>query len=1058
MEEEQKTPAQPNRWAGRRGASTAAAAAILIVVIVVVGAGGYFGLNAATPSSTAGSHTTGTVKTCEPADSATCKNTTQNLNPNDVVLTVPYQAGYGQSVGQVAQGTSVPASLSVSNHESVNSWTATWGDGATNTSTSPLLTHTFNGLGLYAISGSAAVGSVTHIGTGYLAPIEITPSITTATAGLYPTLSASLLNGTAGATGFNNPWRQGPGTFTVNVTITGEPSDTSWVTNPMTLSVTGGATLTTTTPTGDSGGVAGTVAITTPGEYVITAVGPIENVLSSVIIYQNYTFGVYVSASNAPAACGGCSSISSQPVADPHPGTIDSYEVVPGGATSIDPAVDYESVGYEVIANIYESLVWYNGSSSASFLPELATCVPGSAQCSSLYGTSLVVNGNMSSAPGGALNNSPQYWTFVIDKNANFYDPAHGGVTWGVYPTDVMDSLARTMAFSIEPFFGANPGWIQTQSLLPYGNGSWDSGIHSVWNTTGADILSSMLINDSTYCPMAAMTGEHGCITFNASGEGSDWPFFLELVSDFDGAGIIPCGWFGAMGAGAPGFTTTAPNGDGPCMLPDGDSTTNNSDWSTYIASITPQSSAGFQAWDAFELNGVNTPNVFTDTRFAGVGSGPYYLASLTRGVGYVLEANPSYAQPNCVGQYWCDPAPGNYAHTVNVFWEPNDQVGIQEYIQGKADFAGIQSPEIPTLLNLQATGKVGILNAPTIAVFFDPINFEVNTKIISQYYTGSVHIPGNYSGASNFFSYVGLRQFLVNSFPYTQDLQQVLTVDGVQLGFNWGGAIPRFMGNYFPANVTWPAGQPDPNVNDVGGAAWWWAQANDPTSPYYDPLLAQCTAGDPCTFPVGGEQGDTVQNGQFPLWESWITSLTGGRISFTEVDLTFSQLVVYAESSTPYTNPLAIYVLGWLPDYPDPTDYVAPMYLPDATYTAPDAVFEGLANDSVVNANCPGGGSFANLSFWAHAAGVPQYCQGTAYGVMTWANDLAGAMPVGPERTLYYNMASHIANDLALYLYQFQEQLVGSYAPWIAPGSLNQNVVLGGAGLFCEVQGNGLI
>jgi len=52
-ESEQKTPTQPQRWAGRRGASTAAAAAILIVVIVIVGAGGYFGLNAATPGSTA---------------------------------------------------------------------------------------------------------------------------------------------------------------------------------------------------------------------------------------------------------------------------------------------------------------------------------------------------------------------------------------------------------------------------------------------------------------------------------------------------------------------------------------------------------------------------------------------------------------------------------------------------------------------------------------------------------------------------------------------------------------------------------------------------------------------------------------------------------------------------------------------------------------------------------------------------------------------------------------------------------------------------------------------
>ncbi len=1070
MQGEEEAPVSPQRWAGRKGASTAAAAAILIVVIVVVGAGGYFGLNAVAPSSTAGHTSTGSTTTCQPETSAYCKNQSPPPNPNDVILTVPYQAGYGETIGHVAQGTSVPASLSVSGHESVNTWTVNWGDGAVNTSTSPLLTHVYTTLGTYAISGSALVGTTTHIGTGYLFPIEVTPSITTTTSGLYPSVSATLLNGTR-STSFNEPWLTGPGTFTVNLTVTGPPSDTAWVAQPPTL-ISSGGTLTTTTPSGDTSGVAGTLAVATAGAYQITAVGPVENSLTHAVVYQNYTWGIYVSSILAGYAtgCGSCSTFATHPVTDPHPGTIDNYEVVPGGATSVDPAVDYESVGAEVISNVYQTLVTYNGSSTATFLPQLSTCVPGTAQCQSLYGSSLVTDGNFSSG-GAPCNPSPQnatclpeYWTFVIDKNANFYDPSTT-TSWGVYPTDVMDSFARTLAFSITPFFGSNPGWIQAQSLLSAGSATFDGGFHDVFNNTGANILASMFINDSTYCPAAAITSEHGCITFNASGGGNDWPFFLELVSVNLGAGIVPCGWFGYMGAGPPGFVTSATDGDGPCLLPDTNAptvadreSTNNSYWAAYLASITLEGSAGFTAWDAFQANAINTPNVFSDTRFTAVGSGPYYLASLTRGVGYVLEANPAYAQPNCASDSWCMPAAGQYAHTVNIFWEPSDQVGIQEYIQGQADFAVIQTPDTATMLNLEATGKIGILTLPTINIFFNPINLEVNTKMIDQYYTGPVHIPGNYSGASNFFSYVGLRQFLVNAFPYTQDLQQVITIDGIVGGINYGGAIPQFMGNYYPSNVTWPAGQPNTNPADVGGAAWWWAQANDPSSPYYDPLLAQCTTSNPCTFPVGGEEGDTQQNGAYPIWEQWVSTLTGGRISFTEVDLSFSQLVIYAESSTAYTNPLPIFALGWAPDYPDPTDYVAPMYLPNATYTAPDAVEQAFTNDSVVNAQCPGGDTFANLSYWASQFGVPQYCQGTAYGVMTWANEYAGALPVGPERVLYYNLASHIANNLALYLYQFQETLVDSYAPWIAPASISTNVVTGGIGAYYEVQGNGLL
>ena len=1039
-ESEQKPVVQPQRWAGRRGASTGAAAAILIVVIVIVGAGGYFGLNAATPASTSGQQTKSTVVTCSPPTATYCKGT--STSPNDVVLTVPYTAGYGQTIASVAQGTSVPASLSVSKGETINSWSVSWGDGNTTSSTNPVLTHVYNNLGTFVLSGHALQGKIQHNGTGYLYPIAVTPSITTSTSGQFPVISTTFSNGTGGS-GVSQPWVQGSGTVSVSATYTAAPSDTAWVPQVATLMTTGG-TLTTTSSTAT--GASGTVAFSSPGDYQITLVGPIENVLSSQIIYQNYTWTVFVSPTNLAPGCGSCSSFNVKPVTDPHPGTIDSYEVAPGGATSIDPAVDYESVGYEVIANIYQTLIYYNGSSTASYMPELATCVPGTAACTSLYGNDLVVN--------NATTGLPQYWTFVIDKNAHFYDPAHG-VAWGVYPTDVMASLARTAAFADLPFFAAQPGWIQTQSYVNFGNGSWDSGYHAPYNTTPQGILSGLLVNDSNYCPAAATTSENGCITFNAWGGGSDWPFFLELMADPDGGGIEPCGWFGAQGAGLPGFASTAPNGDGPCALPGGSSTTNSAAWRNWLDNTTSPT-----AWDNFELNAFNSPNVFTDTRFNAVGSGPYYLVSINKGVGYVLQANPAYAQPNCAGFYWCEPPAGQYAHTVNVFWEPNDQVGIQEYLQGQADFAGIQTSDTATLLNLQSAGKIGVLTVPTISIFFDPINMEVNLTTIPGYFTGSVNLPSSSGNPdySNFFSYVGLRQFLVNAFPYTQDLQQVLSVDGITYGLNYGGAIPHFMGNYYATNVTWPAGNPNSDPSDNGSAAWWWAQANDPSSQYYDPLLAACTTSTPCTFPVEGEQGDTLQNGQYPLFDSYISSLSGGRLQVSqEVDLTFSQLVVYSLTSSAYQSPLTFSVLGWLPDYPDPTDYTAPLYQSNSTYTSPDAVWQAFSFDT--NPSCPYQAlDIASLEGWANAAGVPQDCQGYAYNVLNWGDAYAGSLPVGAQRTLVYNEVSHIANDLALYVYQFQSQGVGSYAPWISPGSINTNVCLGADVLYFGIQGNGLL
>jgi ABC-type transport system substrate-binding protein len=42
----------------------------------------------------------------------------------------------------------------------------------------------------------------------------------------------------------------------------------------------------------------------------------------------------------------------------------------------LDPAVDYESAGGEILQNTYETLIWYSGSSASALVPQLATAVP----------------------------------------------------------------------------------------------------------------------------------------------------------------------------------------------------------------------------------------------------------------------------------------------------------------------------------------------------------------------------------------------------------------------------------------------------------------------------------------------------------------------------------------------------------------------------------------------------------------------------------------------------------------------------------------------------------
>ncbi|MHB1434579.1 MAG: hypothetical protein ACYCPN_04370 [Thermoplasmata archaeon] len=1028
---DEQSPTMQPRGLGQRGISTTMAAVVMIVVIVVVGGIGYVGIGALAGQGS------NTVSSCQPATSPVCHSTS---NLNNVVLFVAYQPGYGQSMIQLQEGQSLPATVSLSGGGVASSYTVHWGDGTTTTQTAPTFTHTYTSLGVYLMHATANVSGITHQGTRYLYPVEIVPSLANTASGQYPVLATTFTNGSVGAP-VSRPWIQvGQGPISVSGSYSSLPTAPGYVAGTPSITSTGGTQL---SQNATSTQARATYSFSTAGVYRITFVGPIATPTNSTI-YQNYTWTVYV---GAPGSSLGCTYCQGKQAVSPHPGTINAYEIAPGGATSLDPAVDYETVGGEVLNNVFETLVNYNGSSTAGFVPVLATCVPGTQACANQYGGNNLL---------GLVNNKPVYWTFVISGNASFYDPATHH-SWGVYPSDVMFSITRTLLWLETPSQYVYNGWIIGQSLLPYGNASWDGGVHTPWNNTPQNILGSMLVNDTQYCPASAMTGAHGCITFKADGSSSVWPFFLQLVGDANGGAIVPCGWYTAQGASVPGFNgTSAPSGDGPCLLPGGAHSTNSSKFQTYLKTVSPM------AYDNVIALGASSPYApQPSVRWNPVGSGPYYLQSVDQGEGYILQANPAYAQPNCAGQPNCYPAPGKYVAHVNVAWEPTSTGGIEQYIAGQADVAGFYPTDIPTILNLVQQGKVGLMTVPTLETFEMGYFYHFDPKATAQQSGLPVNIPGN------FFSYVGLREFLSQAFPYAYSLNSLDTVDGIVLDLNFGGAIPQFMGNYYPTNISWPGlnvttntwHDPSFNPNVNGSAAYWWKVITTPGNPYYDPQLAGCTKSTPCTFPMVGEQGAQTLALALQAWNAEIVKLTGGAISPSVWQPTFTQIVI-ALTAAPGTSSFTTAVDGWLPDYPDPTDYMAAYYYPDGSYTYSAALYETFVAEQFGGSyNCPLHSSFtfANLVYWANNGLVPNNCQGTAYSVMTWANLAAASMPVGPQRVLYYNLVEHVANNLALYMYYQQPIGVGSYASWVNPSSIDVNPVSPGQ-LWFMWTGNGMV
>ena len=994
---------------------------VMVVVIVVVGGAGFAALSAVSGSGNK------TVSSCSPPNSPVCLSSS---GLTDVVLSVPYGAGFGQAVATTTQGTSIPATVGVSGGEAVSTYAIYWGDGSNYSGATPTSNHIYDTMGSYVISAQALVGSTWHTGPKYLYPIDVTPSYQTSYSGFYPALSTTFTNGSTASTQFG--WLTGSGSVSVSAKYTSNSTAAGYTDQAPTLTSTGGVQSgLASTPTS----VSASYAFSAAGLFYITMVGAITAPTGT--IYQNYTWTIFVSPTGVSPGCGSCSSISSN-VASPHTGQIIYQEVAPGGATSEDPSVAYDTISYEPILNVYQTLVTYNGSSTASFVPQLSLCVPGPG-CAAMYGgNTLIVNNGTGS--------SPRYFTFPIDPAARFYDPTTKA-SWPVYPSDVAFSLARTCAFADLPGFGAQPGWIQCQSLLPNGNPKWDSAIHTPFNNTPANIMGSMLINDSTYCPAAALA-MNGCITFSAWGGGAAWPFFLELITDPLGASVEPCGWFSAQGATVPGFVTPAlKSGDAPCLLPGGAKSTSDQTFQSWLTTVSPT------YWDSFEELALNTPGIQPGVRWNMVGSGPYYLTNqpFTQSVGYTLAQNPAYAPPTgCAGQVNCEPlaGPTHYVASVTVVYQSTDTVGIEQYKAGQTDFATILPGETPQMLSLIQEGKIGAFTIPTLSVFFLPLAMEFNPAAAKALDPNILNIP------SDFFNYVGLREFLVNAFPYTTVENTIFTTDGIQYGFNYGGAIPQYMGNYYPTNISWPSTDPATTATTVGGAAWWWAQATLKGGPYYDPELSSCTTSTPCQFPIIGQKGATTVDQMIQDYMPYISSISGGILAPNTFDVTFSQLVVGSLSALPGQSSLPWFNLGWAPDYPDPTDYMVPLYEANATYTSGDAVQQGLSlwTCSSSTPNAPTGlpsnpNTMTSLIFWANQPGIPQACQGNAYATMEWGMATAAGMAVGPARVLMYNLVEHIANHLALYVYYDQENAVTTYAAWINPASVNTNPTIGGGG-----------
>ena len=562
--------------------------------------------------------------------------------------------------------------------------------------------------------------------------------------------------------------------------------------------------------------------------------------------------------------------------------TLTNAEVVSGGYKTFDGAIAYDTVSNEVLYNTNQYLVMYNGSSSSSFAPELAAYLPTVANGGINNNTKTYTEVNAQGIPYTVNLQPYQNYTFHIRANATWQNGAP------VTGYDVAYSMYRTLLF----VNGApgTPGWIEAQALLP----NYIPFVPTTENTF-YNLLHNITWNNAS-----------NTVTFHfQSPEAADFVFeILAASGDF----VMDPAWMAQHGGAIP--------------------------WSP----------AGFVQYQAEgSASGYNT--YFINHIFA---NGPYELYIAIPGTEVVLKANPDFNSP---GPWYPKASIG----VVTLLYLSSFTTSYLLLKSGGAQLGGISTGSWNEALGLQSAGIVKIHAFPTLSIFWYNFNAFVNMT------EAAVQFPGINMPAALFanhyvreaFAYAYNYQYYINqqignavfnaTFAYTYAgmlpagmlYSQNISTMNTTMQSEHLGAVPYFSmsqaehywglfqssgqaaamginskGVYKGAQLELPIIVFSPDPTDVAGATSW---------AYNLSLMIFGTPNDFLQFPAT----------PFPF-----------------VSILTDQIAPSHVGNVWYSNdPMPIYILGWAPDYPYPSDYLGPMGVPGATslYPGANAMFPAI-------------------------------------------------------------------------------------------------------------------
>ncbi|MFP3286948.1 MAG: ABC transporter substrate-binding protein [Acidilobus sp.] len=570
------------------------------------------------------------------------------------------------------------------------------------------------------------------------------------------------------------------------------------------------------------------VTYSSPGLYAVSLTVVTENVTTKATYSYTTYYTIAVSSPTVPF------SLFKSLISVPNPGTIVVAENVPGGPFSFDPDIDYESVGFEVISNIYGTLIQYYGANTTKFIPELAEYVP---------------------TVGNGINPNYTEYTFKLRPGikASNGDPITAYDVWYSVIRDVLCSGGTP----------GTPGWILTQYLIPNYT-PFTFVVTAPNDSQGAEEIISAISYDNTT----------DTVTFHLPEPVSPEAFFTAIADPL-GAGVLDAKWLEQVGDGI-NFT------------------------GLYNHNMTQLAEAFYQYEQTCNEGSYNTEVQWPSGQSAGF-TGPYYVAAYTPGQSVVLQPNPNW--PNYIPYF---PRPNT---TVIIYWVKDPETAYEMFASGQADIVtGLPSSYIPLLEGLEAKGQANLYEFPTLSEFFFVFVLNVSQSALHS-------INPAYSMPSWYFANPLVREAFAYAFNYTQYINNI--VGNVKYHFNFGspycGVLIPGLDYYIPPSEL--TGCPTFNLT--------YARQLMQESGFYNISVY---------FPIVIASGDTTDFTAAQMWAEALQAIDPN-IRAQPIYMPFSTQIGYM---VPGQNPMAIFYMGWIADYPLASDFINAMYEQGGTYPAP--------------------------------------------------------------------------------------------------------------------------